>query len=155
MGGHSKKPFGGPEAVLAYLSRYSRRVAISNRRLIAADAAKVSFKYEDYRRDGPERFKVMTLDTHEFIRRFLIHVLPKGFHRIRYYGLLANGNRTENVAKARELRALHAPSCEPKPADTTPSSACLPMPRRPHARHRSVHARPGATTLGHASPDQH
>lgn len=70
---HSKKPFGGPEAVLAYLSRYTHRVAISNHRLIAADAAKVSFKYKDYRRDGPERFKVMTLDAHAFIRRFLDH----------------------------------------------------------------------------------
>ena len=122
---YSKKPFGGPEAVLAYLSRYTHRVAISNRRLIAADAAKVSFKYKDYRLDGPERFKVMTLDTHEFIRRFLIHVLPKRFHRIRHYGLLANGNRTENVAKARELLALHAPSCEPEPQadeDDPPSS---------------------------------
>jgi hypothetical protein len=83
--------------------------------LIAADAATVSFKYKDYRLDGPERFKVMTLAPAEFIRRFLIHVLPKGFHRIRHYGLFANGNRTENVAKARELLVLHAPSSEPEP----------------------------------------
>jgi len=125
---YSKKPFGGPQAVLAYLSRYTHRVAISNRRLIAADAAKVSFKYKDYRLDGPERFKVMTLDTHEFIRRFLIHVLPKGFHRIRHYGLLANGNRTENVTKARELLALHAASSEPEP-EADEDDAPTPQPR--------------------------
>ena len=83
---YSKKPFGGPQAVLAYLSRYTHRVAISNRRLIAADATGVTFKYKDYRIEGPERYKTMTLATGEFIRRFLMHVLPKGFHRIRHYG---------------------------------------------------------------------
>jgi hypothetical protein len=112
---YAKQPFAGPEAVLAYLSLYTHRIAISNRRLVAADAGTVSFKYKDYRVDGPERFKVMTLATGEFIRRFLSHVLPKGFHRIRHYGLLANGNRAENVAKARELLSVPAPPSEPVP----------------------------------------
>jgi Putative transposase/Transposase zinc-binding domain len=111
---YAKRPFGGPEAVLAYLSRYTHRVAISNRRLIAADASTVAFKYKDYRVDGPGRFKVMTLATGEFIRRFLSHVLPKGFHRIRHYGMLANGQRTDSVAKARELLAVPAPVAEPE-----------------------------------------
>jgi hypothetical protein len=102
---YSKRPFGGPEAVLAYLARYTHRVAISNRRLIAADAISVTFNWKDYRLEGPDRYKLMTLATHEFIRRFLIHVLPSGFHRIRHYGLLANGNRAANIARARELLA--------------------------------------------------
>jgi len=105
---YAKEPFGGPEAVLAYLSRYTHRVAISNHRLVKADKNAVMFKYKDYRVDGPGRYKTMTLATHEFIRRFLVHVLPKGFHRIRHYGLLANGNRAANVAKARELLAVPA-----------------------------------------------
>jgi Putative transposase len=103
---YSKKPFGGPEAVLAYLSRYTHRVAISNRRLIAANETSVIFKFKDYRIEGPERYKTMTLDTGEFIRRFLMHVLPKGLHRIRHYRLLANSGRAENVVKARELPAV-------------------------------------------------
>jgi hypothetical protein len=100
---YSKRPFGGPEEVLRYLARYTHRVAISNRRLIACDEKGVTFKWKDYRLEGPDRYKVMTLATHEFIRRFLVHVLPAGFHRIRYYGLLASGRRAENVARAREL----------------------------------------------------
>jgi hypothetical protein len=100
---YSKRPFGGPEEVLRYLARYTHRVAISNRRLIACDEKGVTFKWKDYRLEGPDRYKVMTLATHEFIRRFLMHVLPAGFHRIRYYGLLASGKRAENVARAREL----------------------------------------------------
>jgi hypothetical protein len=100
---YSKRPFGGPEEVLRYLARYTHRVAISNRRLIACDEKGVTFKWKDYRIEGPERYKVMTLATAEFIRRFLMHVLPAGFHRIRYYGLLASGKRAENVARAREL----------------------------------------------------
>jgi len=88
---YSKRPFSGPQAVLAYLARYTHRVAISNRRLIAADASDVTFTFKDYRVEGPGRYKRMTLETGEFIRRFLIHVLPKGFHRIRHYGLLASG----------------------------------------------------------------
>ena len=102
---YCKHPFGGPEEVLRYLARYTHRVAISNRRLIACDEKGVTFKWKDYRIEGPERYKVMTLATHEFIRRFLMHVLPAGFHRIRYYGLLASGHRAENVARARELFA--------------------------------------------------
>ena len=103
---YCKRPFGGPKQVLRYLARYTHRVAISNRRLIACDDRGVTFKWKDYRLEGPERYKVMTLATHEFIRRFLMHVLPAGFHRIRYYGLLASSNRAENVARAREMLAL-------------------------------------------------
>jgi hypothetical protein len=127
---YSKKPFGGPEAVLAYLARYTHRVAISNRRLIAADAMGVTFKYKDYRIEGPERYKLMTLATDEFIRRFLMHVLPKGFHRIRHYGLLANGSRAVNVAKARAL--LNVPKPDAIPDDREPADAAeLPMLSRP------------------------
>ena len=100
---YAKRPFGGPQAVLAYLARYTHRVAISNRRLLRADAHGVTFKYKDYRIDGPGRYRTMTVHPHEFIRRFLIHVLPKGLHRIRHYGLLANGQHEANLAKAREL----------------------------------------------------
>jgi hypothetical protein len=109
---YSKRPFAGPKAVLAYLSRYTHRVAISNRRLIAADATSVTFKVKDYRIDGPGRYTTMTLSPAEFIRRFLIHVLPKGFHRIRHYGLLAGTAKAEMVAKARELLAV--PATEPE-----------------------------------------
>lgn len=100
---YAKRPFGGPQAVLAYLARYTHRVAISNRRLIKADAHGVTFKYKDYRIDGPGRYRTMTVHPHEFIRRFLVHVLPKGLHRIRHYGLLANAQRASNLAKARDL----------------------------------------------------
>jgi Putative transposase/Transposase zinc-binding domain len=103
---YSKRPFGGPKEVLRYLARYTHRVAISNRRLIALDDNGVTFKWKDYRIEGCERYKVMTLATSEFIRRFLIHVLPDGFHRIRYYGLLASTTRAENIARARELLAV-------------------------------------------------
>jgi hypothetical protein len=91
---------------LRYLARYTHRVAISNRRLIACDEKGVTFKWKDYRLEGRERYKVMTLATDEFIRRFLMHVLPAGFHRIRYYGLLASSKRAENIARARELLTL-------------------------------------------------
>src|SRR5438128_5718345 len=110
---YSKPPFGGPEAVLAYLSRYTHRVAISNRRLIAFDQNGVTFSYKDYRADGRARYKVMTLAPNEFIRRFLIHVLPKGFHRIRYYGLLAKSSCAENLARARQLLAVPKPQDKP------------------------------------------
>ena len=103
---YCKRPFGGPKEVLRYLARYTHRVAISNRRLIACDEKGVTFKWKDYSLEGRERYKVMTLPIHEFIRRFLIHVLPAGFHRIRYYGLLASGKRAENIARARELLTL-------------------------------------------------
>src|SRR6266436_6592991 len=129
---YAKKPFGGPQAVLAYLSRYTHRVAISNRRLISADETGITFKWKDYRIEGPDRYKTMTLPTHEFIRRFLTHVLPKGLHRIRHYGLFANGNRAANIARARELLAV--PS-RPKPAGTSETAAAdeprvLPRPCR-------------------------
>jgi hypothetical protein len=121
---YSKRPFGGSQAVLAYLARYTHRVAISNRRLIAADATGVSFKWKDYRIEGPDRYKVMKLATHEFIRRFLIHVLPCGFHRIRHYGLLANGNRAANIARAHELLAALPPAKAPE----TPEAAAADQP---------------------------
>jgi hypothetical protein len=105
---YAKRPFGGPEAVLAYLSRYTHRVAIANSRLIAIDGDAVTFRWKDYRIDGPDRYKVMRLQAGEFIRRFLIHVLPSGFHRIRHYGLFAGGSRAENIARVREL--LSAPA---------------------------------------------
>lgn len=100
---YAKPPFAGPQAVLAYLSRYTHRVAISNRRLITFDASGVTFRYKDYKRDGPDRQRVMTLATDEFIRRFLLHVLPRGFHRIRHYGLLAGSTRKTSLALARQL----------------------------------------------------
>jgi Putative transposase/Transposase zinc-binding domain len=103
---YSKRPFGGPEEVLRYLARYTHRVAISNRRLVACDEKGVTFKWKDYRIEGAERYKTMTLATDEFIRRFLMHVLPAGFHRIRYYGMLNSSKRAANVARARELLAL-------------------------------------------------
>jgi len=105
---YAKRPFGGPEAVLAYLSRYTHRVAIANSRLIAIDGDAVTFRWKDYRIDGPDRYKVMRLQAGEFIRRFLIHVLPSGFHRIRHYGLFAGGSRAENIARVRAL--LSAPA---------------------------------------------
>jgi len=113
---YSKRPFGGPEAVLAYLSRYTHRVAISNSRLIALDRNGVTFRWKDYRVEGRDRYKAMTLATDEFIRRFLIHVLPNGFHRIRHYGLFASSNRVENIARARELLDVPAPQTEPADA---------------------------------------
>ncbi|MEE9590328.1 MAG: IS91 family transposase [Hyphomicrobiaceae bacterium] len=115
---YAKEPFGGPEAVLAYLSRYTHRVAISNHRLIKADDNGVTFKWKDYRLDGPARYKTMTLPIHEFIRRFLMHILPKGFHRIRHCGLLANGNRAANIAQARKLLGVSSHSPEPKEEKT-------------------------------------
>ena len=117
---YAKEPFAGPKQVLRYLSRYTHRVAISNRRLVSAGENGVTFKYKDYRIEGPGRYKTMTLATGEFIRRFLIHVLPKGFHRIRHYGLLASGNRVATIARARQL--LAAPS-RPKQPETSEAAA--------------------------------
>jgi hypothetical protein len=121
---YAKRPFGGPEAVLAYLSRYTHRVAIANSRLIACDRASVTFRWKDYRAGG--RQKVMTLSTAEFIRRFLIHVLPHGFHRIRHYGLLASGTRAHNIARARRL--LDMPVVQPKAEDDSGAEANEPKP---------------------------
>jgi hypothetical protein len=100
---YAKRPFAGPAAVLAYLSRYTHRVAISNQRLIRLDEQGVTFHYKDYRAKAKALYKVMTLSADEFMRRFLLHVLPNGFHRIRHYGLIANAGRRENLARAREL----------------------------------------------------
>jgi Putative transposase/Transposase zinc-binding domain len=116
---YSKRPFGGPQAVLTYLSRYTHRVAISNRRLISANDNGVTFKWKDYRIEGPGRYKTMTLDMAEFIRRFLMHVLPRGLHRIRHYGLFARANRAANLVRAREL--LTAPAPQPAFAEATPA----------------------------------
>ena len=107
---YSKAPVAAPNAVLAYLARYTHRVAISNRRLIRAYAGGVIFKIKDYRVEGPRRYTTMTLAAHEFIRRFLIHVLPKGLHRIRHYGLLAGPARAGNLARMRALLAVQAPA---------------------------------------------
>ena len=122
---YAKAPFAGPAAVLAYLSRYTHRVAISNRRLLALDERGVTFRYKDYRRDGAERYRTMTLATDEFIRRFLLHVLPQGFHRIRHYGLLASGGRRDNLARARELLAAPSPP-SPEPNEAPEPSDCRP-----------------------------
>jgi hypothetical protein len=104
---YAKRPFGGPQEVLRYLARYTHRVAISNRRLISADDNGVTFKWKDYRLDGAERYnRVMTLDPSEFIRRFLMHVLPAGFHRIRYYGFLTCQTRANNIERIRKLLAV-------------------------------------------------
>ena len=98
--------------MLRYLSRYTHRIAISNRRLVSTDDNGVAFRWKDYRIDGPERWKTMTLHPHEFIRRFLSHVLPKRFHRIRHYGLFASGNRAANIARARQLLGAAPPVVE-------------------------------------------
>jgi hypothetical protein len=116
---YTKPPFAGPEAVLAYLARYTHRVAISNSRLIALDERGVTFRYKDYRRNGPARYCTMTLSADEFIRRFLLHVLPKGFHRIRHYGLLASAGCKANIARAKELMAASIPEVDPPAAHDT------------------------------------
>ncbi len=106
---YAKPPFGGPEAVLAYLSRYTHRVAISNARLVSADAETVAFRWKDYHIKSGDRQKVMRLATPEFIRRFLSHVLPNGFHRIRHYGLLASSARKVNITTIRALLCVQRP----------------------------------------------
>ena len=113
---YAKQPFGGPEAVLAYLSRYTHRIAISNHRLVSADADAVAFKWKDYRIKSGDRMKVMRLHTSEFIRRFLTHVLPSGFHRIRHTGFLANGIRRNRIKMIRKLLDLE-PDADPKTDD--------------------------------------
>jgi len=123
---YAKPPFAGPEAVLAYLSRYTHRVAISNRRLLAFDEAGVTFRYKDYRHDGGQRPRVMTLATDEFIRRFLLHVLPRGFHRIRHYGLLAASARKVSLARARDLLTVAPPPADEKPPEQR--DTCSPCP---------------------------
>jgi hypothetical protein len=115
---YAKRPFAGPAAVLAYLSRYTHRVAIANSRLISMDEHGVTFKWKDYRRKKAMRYTTMTLTAEEFIRRFLIHILPSGFHRIRHYGLTANTNRQDNLARARKLLRVDEAEC-PAQEETT------------------------------------
>ena len=107
---YAKPPFAGPKAVLAYLSRYTHRVAISSRRLLAMDETSVTFRVKDYRREGAERHRTLTLAAGEFIRRFLLHILPKGFHRIRHYGMLAGADRKAKIERARDMIARQEPS---------------------------------------------
>ena len=124
---YAKPPFAGPEAVLAYLSRYTHRVAISNSRIISFDQRGVAFRYKDYRRSGADRQQAMTLAADEFIRRFLLHVLPTGFHRIRHYGLLAGSTRKDSIALARKLLAAAPPPKEgvdEEPPDPRPPCPC-------------------------------
>jgi len=125
---YAKRPFAGPQAVLAYLSRYTHRVAISNSRLVAMDERGVSFRWKDYRAKedskGKARRKTMTLAPQEFMRRFLLHVLPGGFHRIRHYGLLANGNRREALAAVRTALQAKVETAANKPETRAPTFVC-------------------------------
>jgi len=124
---YAKRPFAGPEAVLAYLSRYTHRVAISNSRLLALDERGVTFRWKDYRAKGRTRYKTMTLPAEEFMRRFLLHVLPPGFHRIRHYGLLANGNRTSSLALARQLLRVQPEADDSASPHDEDGSVALPI----------------------------
>jgi hypothetical protein len=126
---YAKRPFAGPEAVLAYLARYTHRVAISNSRLIRADDSGVTFTWKDYRVEDRARCKTMTLAVDEFIQRFLLHVLPRGFHRIRHYGLFAHGSRATNLMRARALLGAREP-CETVTAGPAGATAppCLTQP---------------------------
>jgi len=128
---YAKPPFAGPEAVLAYLARYTHRVAIANSRLLRIDESGVSFRYKDYRRDERARYRTMTLAPGEFIRRFLLHVLPKGFHRIRHYGLLASAGCKANIARARELIAVPVPPDPPAEDDNTDQATSAMADHRP------------------------
>ena len=121
---YAKPPFGGPEAVLAYLSRYTHRVAISNTRLVSADAQTVAFRWKNYRIKRGDRQQVMRLATPEFIRRFLTHVLPDGFHRIRHYGLLASPLRKANISKIRALLCVQRPE---QPVTPRPKAEIIPL----------------------------
>jgi hypothetical protein len=120
---YAKPPFGGPAQVLAYLGRYTHRVAISNRRLVSVTDHEVAFRWKDYRHHG--KAKVMTLDAHEFIRRFLLHTLPDGFHRIRHYGFLANGHRAEKLVLCRKLLEARCPEPAARRADDAAASRPL------------------------------
>lgn len=118
---YAKAPFAGPEAVLTYLSRYIHRVTISNGRLLRFDQKGVTFRYNAYRRSGADRQQIMALAADEFIRRFLLHALPRGFHRIRHYGLLASPKRKAGLHLARRLLSVAPPAMDDPPAD--PSDA--------------------------------
>ena len=117
---YAKPPFGGPAQVLAYLGRYTHRVAIANSRLVGITDRRVAFRWKDYRHRG--KAKLMTLDADEFIRRFLLHTLPDGFHRIRHYGFLANGHRAGKLALCRTLLAAPIGERGAEPADDAPPS---------------------------------
>lgn len=126
---YAKRPFAGPDQVLSYLARYTHRIAIANSRLLAFDGKRVSFKWKDYRREGEARYGVMTLEAHEFIRRFLLHVLPDRFHRIRHYGLFANPTRADNIASARALiaeapLATSTQTVQPEPRTSMTCTCC-------------------------------
>ena len=127
---YAKRPFAGPAAVLAYLSRYTHRVAIANSRLLAMDERGITFRWKDYRAKGSTRHKTMTLEADEFMRRFLLHVLPGGFHRIRHYGLLANAGRREHLAQVRQL--LHVVPTASPAAATAPAACGQPTFVCPH-----------------------
>jgi hypothetical protein len=128
---YAKRPFAGPAAVLAYLSRYTHRVAISNQRLLSMDDRGVTFRWKDYRAKDGMRLKTMTLTSDEFMRRFLLHVLPSGFHRIRHYGLLANAGRREYLARLRELLHVAPEVHSPEDAEA-PAGAPQPVFVCPH-----------------------
>ena len=122
---YAKRPFAGPESVLSYLSRYTHRIAIANSRLISANQESVTFKWKDYRIKGRKRYKSMSLETSEFIRRFLMHVLPSGFHRIRHYGLLSNKARSESLPLARKhLQVVPVPQEQEQPEIAVPVFIC-------------------------------
>jgi hypothetical protein len=142
---YAKRPFAGPQAVLAYLSRYTHRVAISNQRLVAMDERGITFRWKDYRSKERARLKTMTLSPAEFMRRFLLHVLPGGFHRIRHFGLLANGGRRENLAKVRALlqvanrgRLPETADAEVHPQHWLQPTVRLPGVRGGHGHHRDL-----------------
>ena len=129
---YAKRPFAGPTAVLAYLSRYTHRVAIANSRLLTMDERGITFRWKDYRAKGSTRHKTMTLGTDEFMRRFLLHVLPGGFHRIRHYGLLANAGRREHLAQARQLLHVVPTVVEPPSSTAAPVASVPPTFVCPH-----------------------
>ena len=125
---YAKAPFAGPEQVLAYLARYTHRIAISNSRITAFNGERVTFKVKDYRKTGADRYGSMTLSAPEFMRRFLSHVLPNGFHRIRHVGFLANAQRARQIARARELLADRMPPPLPAPEIAEPIAEAAPLP---------------------------
>ena len=133
---YAKAPFAGPDAVLAYLARYTHRVAIANSRLVRTKGDTVTFRYKDYRAKGRSRHKRMTLQVAEFIRRFLIHTLPNRFHRIRHYGLLANNARKHNIARARDLLNVPLPELEEDNCDSAHETQATPQ--CPHCRGRMI-----------------
>src|SRR4051812_37451708 len=149
---YAKPPFAGPEAVLAYLARYTHRVAIANSRLLALDARGITFRCKDYRRNGPARYRTMTLAPDEFIRRFLLHVLPQGFHRIPHYGLLASAGCKANIARARKLIAVPLPSDPPAEDNNTDQAAGAATHHRPPCPWRTARPPDNTTPNRAAAP---